>query len=247
MKTFFAIAISLELVSCAQSPFVLKQIHLQEDLLCQAYRTDSLQLLEQFFTKWQNNRLPLSRDNRARLSEIHQTVYQIFEDFINYEIEKYPHAYRGSPFCMIQNEIDFSVVDTSTFHRSFSNYDFSDAIDDFRPLPSSLHAKVVYVTPPYETILQNFIRGQCPGSGKRTYDQPWPGWPRASFLEQMVQLRASLGGFHIHTLPRVSVRLNSTLSQAVVYSYHGNISQSDLYKNAHGRWQYVMPISSSIE
>jgi hypothetical protein len=247
MKTLVAIAISVELVSCAQSPFVLKQIHLQENLLCQAYRTDSLQLLEQFFTNWQRDRAPLSPDNRAKLSPIEQTVYQVFEDFINDALEKHPNAYTGSPFCMIQNDIQFSVVDSATFAHSFSNHDFSDAIDDFRPLPSRLRSNVVYVTPLYETLIENFIKGHCPGSGKRTYDQPWPGWPRANFLEQMVQLRASLGGFHIHTLPRLSVRLNSTLSQAIVHSNRGNFFGTDLFRKTNGRWEYVKMIGWSIE
>ena len=247
MKTLIAIAISIELVSCAQSTLVLKQIHLQEDLLCQAYRTDSLQLLEQFFTHWQRDRAPLSRDNRANLSAIHRTVYQIFEDFANDELEKYPNAYSGSPFCMIQNEIQFSVEDTAKFSRSFSSQDFSEVIEDFKPLPSSLQAKVVYVTPRYEKLLEDFIKGNCPGSGKRTYDHPWPGWPRANFLEQMVQLRASLLGFHIHTLPRVSVRLNSTLLQAFVYSSHGNIWRTDLFRNAGRKWVYVESFGFAIE
>jgi hypothetical protein len=247
MKPLVALGILIGLVSCAPPPLVIKHYQPQEDLLCQAYRTDSLQLLEQFFTNWQRNRVPLPHEDRAKLSEIHQIVYRLFEDYCDEDLNKDSSGYSRYPFCIIQNQIQYSVVDTAVFARSYSSHDYSDTIKDFRPLPESLRSKVVYVTPRYELILQSFIKGNCPGSAKNAYERLWRGWPTAGFLEQMVRLRASLLGFHIHSLPWLSVRLNSTLSQAVVDSYRGNTWSTDLYRIANGRWVHTESLGFSIE
>lgn len=249
MKTLIAFAMSSGLISCAPSVTAIVPLRLQfqEDLLCQAFRTDSLQLLEQFFNNWQRDRIPLSRDNRTHLSDVHRAVYEIFEDFSDRELASVPDRYTRSPFCMIQNEILFSLVDTSHFDDSMASKAVMDTIENFKPLPSSLRSRVVHVTPRYETLLQDFIKGTCPGSNKRAYDKPWPGWPRANFLEQKVHLSASLLGFRIHTLPWVSVQLDSTLTQALVKWSRGNIWGTDLFRVTNGRWEHVKSMGWAIE
>lgn len=240
-------------------PFLLIQfqgcadISIQKQLknnLCEAYYDDSETLLKTFFEQWEKEIKPITGSELKILSDTLHNVYTIYDVYCNYELEKYPQAFRDCPYYIIQNEIKYTISDQE--HISYpipdSTIILSKQITNFRPFPQNINKKYVYASSLYKAVLESFITDKH-GEEKKSkyYNNPWPGWPRANFLEQIVQLRAGLLGFHYYTLPYISLDFNKNMNEVIIESRLGNTWTSELFILKNDVWVYRRSYNFSIE
>lgn len=91
----------------------------QEKLLKYSFKKGNVDSLDMFFTKWEKEFQPISQTQFDNLSDTIKDVYEIFSDFYTPKDLKRiggsewgDSLYYGVDFVIVQNQIDFSIVET---------------------------------------------------------------------------------------------------------------------------------------
>jgi len=100
-----------------------------DKLLKNSYKKQNIDSLDMFFTIWQNDYQPISLNNFENLSDTLKDVYEIFSDFYTPQDLKRiggsewgDSLYFGIDYLIVQNRIDFSIVETLDKKEIILNY-----------------------------------------------------------------------------------------------------------------------------
>lgn len=212
------------------------------NILCNAYEKNSIEQLRKFFNMWHKEITPLSKNEKAKLNDQDKIVYKIFEDYTDYYLTSNLNLFNKKQYIMLQNEIDYFLYDSK-------NTSVKHIIYNFTPLPNNIDSsKIVFVSPTYKVTIKSFIETKCESRYESKYKKkPWPGWPKANFLERITHLNASLLSFHIYTAPYVSIRINPKKRESVIEWKLGFASGADLFCFVNNKWIFKEGLSRSIE
>jgi hypothetical protein len=93
--------------------------NVEEKLLKYSFKNNDVDSLDMFFTKWEKEFQPISQKQFENLSDTLKDVYEIFSDFYTPQdlrriggSEWGDSLYFGVDFMIVQNRIDFSIVET---------------------------------------------------------------------------------------------------------------------------------------
>jgi hypothetical protein len=145
---------------------------------------------------------------------------------------------------MVQNQIKFSIA--SVEHLIYPVPDSlvikKDSLIDFRPTHKKLQSKIVYVSKKYLSILKSFVNCdtlKINDIDKKNYNEKdFPGWPHASFLAKITEIRASTMGFLFITLPMLDIEFNKNMDEAIVNWSIGFAFGGELLVKSGGIWKY---------
>ena len=224
--------------------------NIKENQLCEAYEKDSIALLNNFFNNWANEIKPISNNEILKLSDTLKIVYKVYENFTHNRLIKYRNVYNTTKYCMVQNEIEFRISNENLLLNPIlpSEIVYSKILLNFRPVINDLGSQIVYVNHLYASVLRSFIKSKCGGKTNSKYSgDPWNCWPRANFLSKVVSLRASLMGFHFHTLPEISLTFNKSLNEVIISACFGSMWTEELYVLSKDGWKFKESFSTTIE
>lgn len=244
----FLIILSLS-PGCNKKPPVINDEAEQQKLLHEAFCNDSLPLLNQFFENWHKEIQPVTYIKRLIMPGIHQAVYKVYESFCNYEIEKNQEIYEYYPYCIAQNRIPFKVLSCIHLDETFSESDIikKDTVSDFRALPGKLKTNIVYATPAYTKILNNYLKNTCACAKHNEDTSDSSKISQVNFLHKLVFLRCNMGGLILSSLPLVRIIFNNNQSEAIVYWNGGGFGGSSLFILADGEWKFKESLVTWIE
>jgi hypothetical protein len=244
----FLIILSL-CTGCNKKPPVINNEAEQQKLLHEAFCNDSLPLLRQFFENWHREILPISYNERIKLSGIHQAVYKVYESFCNYDIEKNRNVYESYPYCIAQNEISYEVTSYNNLYESYPKLDIveKDTVKDFMVLPGGLKTNIVFATPAYKRILKNYLLDTCACIKRNADTSDVSKTSPVNFLQKLVFLRCNMGGYILSSLPLVRIVFNNIQSEAIVYWNGGGTGGSILFVLAYGEWKFKETFVTWIE
>ena len=232
--------------SCTRNtnPFQSNEIS-QSDLLIKSYEENSVELLNEFFIRWQNEVTPIDVTNIE--SDTLKTLYDIFNEFYQpfnlsfFGSEWGDSLYYGIKYIILQTSISYVIVDSifsePPYPDNYSNYIH---IDNFYPNLSFDNAEYVFLTMEYDSLLLNFL------GDRESWDEPieydFERIHKQEFLNNLTKIIGGHWGFgwHIITHPLGQViRINKAFTKArvscrIIYEW----GWADLEKK-NGKWHMV--------
>ncbi len=225
----------LALAACAYRSPRIEPISARHQALESAYLEPETDLLDRFFSDWEEEVPPLRDEERSSLDETQRAVYEIFEVFYTPDqisrigdSEVGPDIYSQYPYYVVQNSIDFTVFDRLIWGSEWAYGDEEPKpiqggeIKDFRPRVKGSDKRSVFLSPAYEQALFAFLGYDLsPVDEGRFMQAPFPkgeSKKRADFLGKKVRVLAGhWGGWQIATHPYVNrIELNQDLTEAKV-------------------------------
>ncbi|MEZ5357905.1 MAG: hypothetical protein R3F48_03680 [Candidatus Zixiibacteriota bacterium] len=206
-----------------------------------AYKHKDTTFLMPFFTRWQNESLPITDIEYDRLSEVEKAIYDVFEMF--YVRGQNLHE---SEYLVVQNTIDYKVVTKMIGLDTLSSYSMSELrllqegrIDDFRPDIKCRGKKVLYLSDKYLEAVTSFYKS---GGffGKREFLLP----------KMKVQPNHwSMKFYYYVTFPDVhEITFNESLDQArIIYRATFNTGRYAIYERSNSGWLMVKDVEKWIE
>ncbi len=108
-------------------------------LLKYSYKNRDIDSLDMFFSNWENEFQPISQKQFGNLSDTLKDVYEIFSDFYTPQDLKRIGAsewgdsiYKSVDYVIVQNRIDFSIVETLDKKEIILNYLNRNVIDSVK-------------------------------------------------------------------------------------------------------------------
>ncbi len=183
MKIYFHSLVLTFFLLCCSHPLGPDTTALsQEELLSLAYENNSKRMLDDFFSRWQQEIQPINEEEFTSLSEIEQAIYELFEKFYD---PRYPSKvggsewgdklYQGYSYFIVQNKVYYRQVEepgseNTLWFGSREEYEqflaTRDSIDTFRPRVDFSSTSVVYLAGKYESLLNDFLGQQGEGEGE---------------------------------------------------------------------------------
>lgn len=252
------IAFCLILLSCNDEPqsdhFILAEArtpkYSPKELISQLeagfkFYSDSKRLdsLKFFFDEWNKSILP-NADSFVKQNDTLISVYAIFKKMYkpynlselgNWEIADSFNI--GFPYCVIQNNIYFSVVPSDTLNNYSSLQGDIDTITDFRPQTGIEKYKILYLVPEYHVALDSFLAGAN-------------NLPKAEAIRNFIPLTHAHSGsyWHLGTFPLIeTITLNRKLNEAIVrFQVRFQGGEAKL-RNTNSDWEIVNAKSTWIQ
>ena len=133
----------------------------QSELLENAYDLYLKVMLDDFFNEWEKE-LPAFKLENIKNDTV-KTIYEIFNSFYQpFDLtifgSRLKNYYNKISYCVIQNTLEYSIVDTIVFNRTLQWPIISrNIIADFRPDFLYKNIKCVFLSSKYISIINKFI------------------------------------------------------------------------------------------
>lgn len=184
-----------------------------------AFEKNSKSMYKDFLTEWRKESVPIrSKDS---LSAIDKDIYEIYTDFYNpFNLSRIGYGERGEElysrvkYVVVQNSIyaftyKTDSIDFNSMFEKDTLIHSKDSIMNFRPNLFFQEARVLYLTPKYDTIINKFLGNEHYELGTGNIMNPAKekgnSAKRLEFLnDKLLIIYGHWGGYwHIETHPYV--------------------------------------------
>ena len=229
-----------------------------------AYKKKSQKQYSQFLQQWHKESIPITSFDS--LSDPKKDVYQIYKDFYNpFNLNRIgtgewgDKLYSGIDYVIVQNSIYIYTYKTDSlnfhiFDNTKSLVLSKDSIINFRPELQFEHAKILFLLPKYESVINKFLgtKNYPLGTGGIMSPSRARGISarRLKFMNKKLKIiHGHWGGYwHIETHPKVySIDFNKDRTIAKVnyrLVYQGGEA---VYIKQNGEWQFKEAYLTWIE
>jgi len=228
---------------------IIAHAQTQAELLEQAYREKSNDLLEQFFTIWRNEIPTISEIEFSNLNDTLKQAYNVFAVF-------YKACNVDAEYLMVQNEMDIVITDTlyciekQEFSvKFFYKTNSFTRIKDFRPKINCEDKKPVYMSEEYRNILNDFLQKNdnmylsdplAPRVVGRESKRQW-------FLDKSLLISSHLSGYRFPYPRATGLTFDKNMQYAKIDYAWGYSGGYIFLKNKNGEWEIILDERTWIE
>ena len=166
-----------------------------------AYKCSSTKDLKKFFKEW-NVSVSSNEDDFIKQNNVIEAIYEVYKEFYNpLDLTKLGDWEWGnslnsnSQYVVVQNRIDFAVVEEEFFDMWFLIQNF-DSICDFRPPLNLAKDKILYLTPEYKKSINMFLGTESTQMGENGIMTP--SLPQGESEKRYAFLRPNIPILHGH-------------------------------------------------
>lgn len=196
----------------------------------EAYALDNNGDFDQLFEHW-NRSIKASSDSIIGINDTTQAIYQIYKTFYHPlalkkigDWEWGNRLNKRASYIAVQHKLYYSVYEADSLQNFEGSHFTRDSIENFRPPVGLKENRVLYLTEPYQEVLNEFLgtESRRPGEGNVMNPSRPAGESEKrhkALREYLPILRGHWGGYwHINTHPDVfSIAFNKSFDQAKVY------------------------------
>lgn len=225
-----------------------------------AFKQNSLDTLQKFFTDWNQNIQP----NSVNFIEQNDTIKAVYDSYKEFykpldllklgDWEWGNSLNSNSKYVVVQNKIFFAVVSSDNFNEFNWETSKNDSISNFRPPLNLESGKILYLTTEYEKSLNFFLGTESTEMGTPNIMNPSRPEGESEKRYEMIKpyipiLHGHWGGYwHLETHPDVSIILfNKGLSVAKFYFRIGYQGGEAILTKGQNGWLIKQSESTWIE